>query len=319
VHKAGRRTSASDVRSGQSLGRRTSASDVGSPQNVAALIDEVAASFIDSRDIVDPSREANDLLAALLDVPRHWPLLHENDVVDESMRQRACAAAAKRARGAPLAYAVGQANFRKLALAVDERVLIPRPETELLVDLVLARCEPGGLAMDVGTGSGAIAIALAMEGQFERVIATDISLDAIEVARLNASRSGARNIGFVACDLLPTSDVGRRTSVIVSNPPYVSFDEVRDLPPSVRDWEPMVALLSSRDGLATSARLVRQAGERLDPGGLLALEVDARRASLVAEFVSTDARFTDVSVHLDLTGRERFVLATRREGEGKRA
>ena len=267
----------------------------------------------------DATREAREIVAALLDVARHWPILHENRWLEPTIWRRARAAAAKRAAGAPLAYAVGKANFRNLTLHVDERVLIPRPETELLVDLVMARCAPGGTAVDVGTGSGAIALALATEGRFDRVVATDISTDALDVARANARRIGAV-VECVAGDLLMIQD-GRsaaRTAavqVIVSNPPYISYEEASQLPHSVRNWEPPVALFSSRDGLAITARLVRQAGTRLAPGGLLALEVDARRASLVAELVSRDQHYAQVEVQLDLAGRERFVLATRRDEE----
>lgn len=294
----------------------------GRVQTVGGLVDEIAARLAG---LEDARREARDLLAALLDVPRHWPLLRAKKWVEADVWQRACAAADKRAAGAPLAYAVGRASFRGLTLDVDERVLIPRPETELLVDLVLERCAPGGIAVDVGTGSGAIAIALATEGKFERVIGTDISSDAITVAELNAKKHSLANIEFVRGSLLATLDLGPLTSevpgprsdvrAIVSNPPYIRFAEISKLPASVRDWEPAIALLSGHDGLATTAHLVRQAAARLAPGGLLALEVDARRASLVAELVSTDARYEDVSVQLDLAGRERFVLATRREGE----
>ena len=284
----------------------------------------------------ESTREARDIVAALLDVPRHWPILHENRWLDTVVWRRARAAAAKRAAGAPLAYAVGKANFRNLTLDVDERVLIPRPETELLVDLVLRRCAPGGTAVDVGTGSGAIAIALATEGKFERVIGTDISRDALDVARGNARRIGA-NVEFACADLLtgsgvlgpgteaqdgkPPRDTSRLTALsrsytaVISNPPYITFEEARALPLSVRDWEPAVALFSPRDGLGVTARLVRQAATQLAPRGLLAIEVDARRAALVAELVLRDQRYGQVEVHRDLAGRERFVLATRRNEE----
>ena len=287
-------------------GSRLSA--LGSRQSVAGLVAEIG-----NRLGTDDPNEARDLLAALLDVPRHWPLLHENRWVERETWRRACAAADKRSAGAPLAYAVGRANFRQLTLDVDERVLIPRPETELLVELVLSRVRPGGVAVDVGTGSGAIALALATEGRFDRVIATDISRDALDVARANALRLGVSNIDFCAGDLLsrePRAE-SRELRAVVSNPPYISFSETFELPASVRDWEPMIALLSAREGLEATARLVRQAATRLEPAGLLALEVDARRAALVAELVSSDSRFQDVSVHLDFAGRERFVLATR--------
>jgi release factor glutamine methyltransferase len=308
-----------------SSGRRSpAASVVGQSQSVSALVAEVASRL---KHLENPVREARELLAALLDVPKHWPLLHENKWVEAETWRRACTAADKRARGAPLAYAVGRANFRALTLDVDERVLVPRPETELLVELVLKHCahEAGGVAVDVGTGSGAIAIALATEGRFERVVGTDISSDALEVARANCSRLGVADVDFVQGDLLRAFD-GRGSPsdlrsprspirVVVSNPPYISYSEIAELPASVRNWEPAVALLSARDGLAATAQLVRQAAARLVPGGLLALEVDARRASLAAELVSSDARYFNVNVYLDLTGRERFVLATRREHE----
>ena len=262
-----------------------------------------------------PVWEAHEILTALLDVPRHWPRLHADDRVEGDVWRRACIAADRRAGGAPLQYAVGRASFRKLTLDVDERVLIPRPETELLVDLVLQRCR-GGVVADVGTGSGAIAVALATEGAYDHVIATDISMDALDVARANAARYAGvtkAEMTFVHADLLPPSAIGQPLSGIVSNPPYISYSEISDLPGNVRDWEPAMALFSAADGLATTRRLVQQAAEHLLAGGLLALEVDARRASLVAELVATDDRYEHISVQLDLAGRERFVLATRRE------
>jgi release factor glutamine methyltransferase len=259
----------------------------------------------------DPIREARELIAALLDVPRHWPLFHENRWVDADVWQRAHAAADRRLRGAPLAYAVRRANFRSVTLDVDERVLIPRPETEQLIDLVLERAV-GGTVVDVGTGSGAIAISLALEGKFERVLATDVSRDALEVARANAKRYDT-NIELRLGSLLSCLPAGSRViNAVVSNPPYISLDEAIDLPPSVRNWEPAVALFSGREGLLLTSRLARQAGTRLADGGLLALEVDSRRASLVAELLASDTRYENVTLKLDYSGRERFVLATRR-------
>lgn len=271
-----------------------------SSQTVGDLVEAVAGLLGDARD-------ARELVAAFFDEPKHWPLVKDNKWVESAEWQAAMAAAAKRARGAPLAYAVGRANFRSLTLAVDERVLIPRPETELLVDLVLQRARTGA-ALDVGTGSGAIAIALATEGSFERVTATDISLDALEVARGNAATCGA-SVDFEVGTFPSTGTF----TTIVSNPPYIALGEAASLPASVRDWEPALALFSGQDGMGTTAQLVRLAPHRLEPGGLLALEVDARRASLVAELLASDGRYDNITVELDLTGRERFVLATREE------
>jgi release factor glutamine methyltransferase len=288
--------------------------------SVADLVERLATTLGDAAvPALEARQEAREIVAALYDVPRFWPDANAGLTVDAEMRRRAHSAAEKRARGAPLAYAVGRAAFRHLTLHVDERVLIPRPETEQLVDLVLARASgEQGLAVDVGTGSGAIALALASEGSFREVLATDVSLDALAVARANMELLEARGalrsrVSLAHGSLLaPLNARGRRANVIVSNPPYIAFEESRELPRDVRDWEPPVALFSGAHGLDVSARLVREAGELLVPGGLLALEVDARRAGLVAEIVASDERYHHVGVHADLTGRERFVLAVRR-------
>src|SRR6185503_12679630 len=154
--------------------------------SVSALLEELARDF-NARGIPEPFSEAREIVAALYDVPRFWPLMNGGVEVDEATRARARRAADRRLQGAPLAYAVGRASFRHLTLDVDERVLIPRPETEQLVDLVLEATAsfPAGVAIDVGTGSGAIALSLAAEGRFSRVYGTDVSSDAIAVARRN--------------------------------------------------------------------------------------------------------------------------------------
>ncbi len=260
---------------------------------------------------------AREIVAALLDVGRHWPMLHGSDHADPLLLARAGAAAHRLAAGMPFQYAVGRASFRRLTLAVDGRVLIPRPETEQLVELVLEATHdrPGGTAVDIGTGSGAIALSLAQEGRFERVIATDVSADALAVARYNAAELAPRLVAAVEfrTGALLTPVAGARVRALVSNPPYIAFDEAAALPRAVRDWEPVSALLSSDHGLAATRALVRGAADLLEGGGVLALEVDARRASLVAEMAAADAAFDDVSVRFDLAGRERFVLARRRE------
>jgi len=286
------------------------------PQPLGSLLVELAEGLERAGIALAPD-EARDIVAAVLDVPRYWPTTHRDALLDPSAISEARNAAATRARGAPFAYAVGRAAFRYLTLAVDERVLIPRQETEVLVDLVL-KAEGGGRGtiVDVGTGSGAIALALATEGTFDAIVATDVSLDALAVAEQNAAfhRDDLRApIEFVHGSLLaPVSD--RCVRAIVSNPPYVAFSELEELPASVRDWEPPLALLSGDGGMAATRAIVREAARVLEPGGLLAFEVDTRRASLVAEAVATHGEYREVAVHLDLTGRERFVLARRREG-----
>jgi release factor glutamine methyltransferase len=294
------------------------ASAAARPRTMGALVSEMAA-LLEAAFGGDAPREARELLAALHDMPRHWPTVEQAHRIGDDDWARALRATWRRAKGAPMQYAAGQAAFRHLTLDVDERVLIPRPETERLVDLVLDRLRgaPGGILVDVGTGSGAIALALASEGHADKVIGTDISLDALAVARGNVARCAPVLRSTV--EMRPGSLLGavpeRPLRAVVSNPPYISWDEREALPSSVRDWEPSVALFSGADGMAVTARLVREAGVALEVGGLLALEVDVRRASVVAELVATDGAYDQVQVVLDLTGRERFVVARRRGTE----
>ena len=288
-------------------------------RTLGALAEAVAAVLLPSSGSVsEAGREARELLAALHDMPRHWVAVERSIAMSDGDWIRALQAAERRATGAPVQYAAGRASFRHLTLDVDERVLIPRPETEQLVEIVLdaTSAERGGIAVDVGTGSGAIALALASEGWFARVIGTDISRDALAVAEGNLLRCAATM--RAAVELRGGSLLGpvheRPLRAVVSNPPYIATSEASALPPNVRDWEPAVALFSGADGMSATARLVREAAHALGAGGLLALEVDARRASLAAELVATHGAYERVQVLLDLTGRERFVVARRREG-----
>jgi release factor glutamine methyltransferase len=264
----------------------------------------------------DPGREAQDLLAAVLGQPRWWAAAHSVTPMPDAVAIRVRAAAARRALGMPFAYAVGEAAFRHLTLAVDARVLIPRPETELLVDLVLehVRPAPGGIAIDVGTGSGAIALALASEGAFDRVIGIDVSTDALVVARANACRLPAPMASAVefrdGSYLAPARDV--RARAVVSNPPYIAFSEAAALPAAVRSWEPPVALLTGSDGLCATDAIVREAADILEPAGVLVLEVDCRRAGRAAELAAADGRYAGIEVRRDLAGRDRYVVAIRR-------
>jgi HemK family putative methylases len=225
-------------------------------ESVAALIDRLAE-ILASRD------EARELLALMHDKPRFWPSTAADELLSAAEVESAVEAAERRATGMPIQYAARRAAFRHLTLAVDERVLIPRPETERLVEIVLehTRGETGGVAVDVGTGSGAIALALASEGRFAKVIGTDISLDALAVARSNAANvagSARAPLELRHGSLLgPVPETG--LTAVVSNPPYISFSEAGELPASVRDWEPSVALFAADNGMAAIAQLVYEA------------------------------------------------------------
>jgi release factor glutamine methyltransferase len=278
------------------------------------------ATILQASGIADAKQVATDIVATLLEVPRSWPAINREANLDASIRGDAFSAARRIVAGAPFAYAVGSACFRSLNLAVDERVLIPRPETEVLVGLIMERMESRfpageswGTAVDVGTGSGAIALSLATEGRFDRVIATDASLDALDVAIANRARTAPAlktTVEFRHGSLLAPVH-GVKAAVLVSNPPYISYAEIEALPSVVRDWEPPIALFSGHDGMSATEGIVRDGWRNLVPGGLLALEVDATRASLVAELVMRHGAYSDIGVMLDLAGRERVVLATR--------
>ncbi|MBI2401535.1 MAG: peptide chain release factor N(5)-glutamine methyltransferase [Gemmatimonadetes bacterium] len=213
----------------------------------------------------------------------------------------------------PRAYADGIAGFRLLDLVVDRRVLIPRPETEGLVEQVLAWARgrwgngEGGTVLDLGTGSGCIALSLATEGRFARIVATDVSPNALAVARANAERVGPERLPEFRLGHLFEPVVGERFDLIVSNPPYIAEPEYAELDPGVRDFEPREALVSGPDGLAHTRAILERAGEYLAPGGLVALEVDSRRAEQSAGLAWVSG-FRDVRVERDVFDRPRFLL-----------
>jgi release factor glutamine methyltransferase len=273
------------------------------PQTVGALRAQVREAL--ATVCADPATESLDLLAALHDAPRHWAVQHDADVALPLLVDCVEDAVARRTRGAPLQYAVQRAAFRHLYLHVDPRVLIPRPETEELVALALARVSRGALAIDIGTGSGAIALSLATEGRFERVIATDLSSDALQVATLNARavlQPQHARVSLRAGSLLAPC-TGERADLIVANPPYIREDEGPALPSGVRDWEPAMALFGGDDGMRVIQPMVEAAPAVLTPGGWLCLETDTRRVAETAALCDDDA-----------VGRPRFVTARRAGG-----
>jgi release factor glutamine methyltransferase len=204
----------------------------------------------------------------------------------------------------PVAYLLGTKGFRHIDLEVDPRVLVPRPETELLVDVALA-LPHGARVLDVGTGSGAIALALKAERPDLDVTASDVSAAALEVARANAARLELE-VAFVEADLLDS--LGARWDAILSNPPYVAERDRPALPPDVVRHEPAAALFAGADGLDVLRRLIPAAA--LTAATLLALEVGAGQALDVAALVGA-AGFTQTEVLRDLAGIERVVLGRR--------
>ena len=295
------------------------------PADIASAVSSDAATVGEMLDALSvelggraglPARqEARDLIAAVLNQPRFWPSANRDAPLEPAALVALAEATERLKRGMPFQYAVRRADFRSLTLYVDERVLIPRPETELLVEMVLAQTGGMGGIADVGTGSGAIALALASEGRYDRVIATDISSDALAVARHNARllAPDRRAVVEFRAGSYCAPLAGEQLAAVVANPPYIAPAEAPELPTLVRNWEPPFALFAADEGMAAIEAIASGAVGVLVPHGLLALEVDARRAAAAAALVEGTGAFEQVVIHNDLTGRERFVVARRKE------
>jgi release factor glutamine methyltransferase len=225
---------------------------------------------------------------------------------------------ARRAGGEPLQHVVGHWSFRELELVVDGRALVPRPETEVVVGRALVELRRVGalrsklLALDLGTGSGAIALSLAAESRAVKVIASDTSLGALSLAAENRDRleEGRERVLFVGADWYrPFGPALRgRVDLIVANPPYLSVAEWREAPEVVRDYDPQVALVGGSDGLRAIALIVEGAPPLLAPGGALVLEIGAGQAS-AAVSLADRAGAGEVVVEQDYAGRDRILVA----------
>ena len=256
-----------------------------------------------------PRREALRIWADLSGEHPGEVTIRPDGVIQPAAAAAFLAAVERRAAGEPLAYATGRIEFRTLTLRSDPRGLIPRPETEGLVDLLLPRVR-SGRAVDIGTGSGCLALSLAQEGDFSEVVGVDQSAGALELARENRALTGVA-VSLVRGDLCGPLRTGV-FDALVSNPPYLTTGEYALLDRSVRDWEPRAALESGGDGLQATTRLLDEARTVLRPGGWLGLEVDATRAAESARRAGA-LGWTDVAIHADLFGRERYLLARRSE------
>lgn len=282
-------------------------------QTALALARKAGAVFAE-RGFEHPRLEAELLLAAALGIGRLDLYLDPDRPVGADDLETFRRFVRRRLRREPIQYITGVAHFRRLVLHVDGRVLIPRPETEVLAGVVIewaarrAPASPEMSAADIGTGSGAIALSLVVEAGFGRVVATDASSAALEVARHNAERLGlADRVELregVLFDALPP---GERFDTIVSNPPYIAESERPVLPADVRDWEPPSALFAAGDGLALLTSIVDGAASHLKPRGSLAVEVGLGQAAKVAEHMRRAGVYRNVRVIEDLAGRERVV------------
>jgi release factor glutamine methyltransferase len=279
-------------------------SEVGVPRRL--LIADGAAA-LEAAGLGAPRREALRLWAELSGEAPGAAVLDAGQMVPPECAAAFTAAIRRRAAGEPFAHVSGWAGFRHLTLRSDGRALIPRPETEGLVELVLA-IAPTGRVADVGSGSGCIALSLATEGRYDEVVGIDLSADALRLADENRRLTGGR-VALVQGDLCEPLRPGS-LDALVSNPPYLTAGEYAALDRSVRDWEPELALASGDDGLDAIARLLVAGRAVVRPGGWLALEIDCARAAQCA-WRAGESGWTDVAIHADLFGRERYLLARR--------
>ncbi|MCX8032051.1 MAG: peptide chain release factor N(5)-glutamine methyltransferase [Thermoleophilia bacterium] len=286
------------------------------PHTIGSIL-ESAALYLREKGSSSPRLDAELLLAKVLGTDRVRLYIEFDRPLEPDEVAQFRELVRRRAAHEPVAYILGQAHFRRLTLAVSRDVLIPRPETEELVEVALevlrrrpVRVEENPLepvVADVGTGSGAIALSLASEAGIP-VFATDISPSALEIAKYNAGKLGLDSlVRFIQCDLLAA--FGDQTlNLIVSNPPYVARADFPLLSPDIRMYEPSVALDGGPDGLEVIGRLVPEAARVLRPGGVLLMEIDESQARRVTE-LAYSCGFAFVTVHRDLSQKERIIEA----------
>ncbi len=294
----------------------TGAPDEGESWSILRMI-LWSAEYLSNKGVESGRLDAEWLLSTAFGVDRlqlylqyDRPLSSEEREVFEPLLRR-------RANREPLQYIIGRAAFRNLELKTDSRVLIPRPETEVLVQEVLdwasARERKVGRVWDLGTGTGAVGLSLATEGACTGVVATDVSAQALCVAVENAKRYDEGGlVEFREGSLFEALKPGERFDVIVSNPPYIADAEKGELQLEVRDWEPDVALFAGEHGMDVLEPLVAGAPEHLCSGGLLALECGLGQADQVATDLDETDSFASIRIRPDLTGLPRFVMAERK-------
>jgi release factor glutamine methyltransferase len=256
--------------------------------------------------------EAEWLLARVLDVSRLDLYLQFDRPIRREELEGFKSLLLRRASREPLQYVLGKTSFRELELGADTRALIPRPETEGLVEEVLGWARTKGtdlVGLDIGTGGGAIALSLSKEGPFRQMVATDPSEEALELAEENARAQGLEErIEFRRGALFDPLHEGERFDLVVSNPPYIPDVDRPTLQPEVREWEPNQALFAGPEGLDVLLPMARGVSRFMRPGGLFAVEIGLGQGPRVAQELEGTGAFKTIEVRPDLSGRGRFVV-----------
>lgn len=271
--------------------------------------------FLKKKNVDGPRLEAQILLAHVMGCPKIELLARSGDEPTDDERAKFKDLIRRRVEGWPVAYLVGKREFYLLPFEVTPAVLIPRPDTETLVleALRLLKGRPAPAVLDLGTGSGCIAVSVAHQCKPARVTAVDVSPDALDVAKRNAAAHGvAGRVAFVAGDLFAPLPAGSTFDLVLSNPPYVTPAELAALAPEVRDHEPRLALDGGPDGLAFYRRIAADAGRHLNPGGTVLVEVGHTQAAAVQALFAARPEWEVGPVVKDLGGRARVVSAKKR-------
>ncbi len=292
----------------------TQGGEAGEPVHTVLSVLRGAEVWFERRGVDAPRRSAELLLGKVLGLDRlHLYLAHDRPL-DEKERASMRDMVARRGRGEPVAYLIGSWAFRSLELAVAPSVLIPRPETEELVDHALARLSAGGRVVDLGTGSGAIAIAIAVERPDAQVLAVDQSRNALAIAEANAARHGvAERVTFLHGSWWDPVPAGADFDLVVSNPPYIDPSSPTGLAADVAAHEPPLALYSAPGDPVSCYRAILAAiGDRLRPGGSVVVETGLGASDATLELFRTQPCLVDATLVADAGGAPRFVLARRR-------
>jgi release factor glutamine methyltransferase len=274
--------------------------------------------YFERSGVENPRRSAEWLLSAATGLSRVELYAHHDRPLSPGERAAFRTGIERRVAGEPLQYVTGEVPFRHLVLHVRPGTFIPRPETEVLVDVALEALPPasvaGPLVVDVCTGSGAVAVSIAFERPDAVVHATEVVPATAGIARLNAEKAGvAARVSVLEGDLFSplAAELRGRVDVVTANPPYIPTAEMADLPTEVASFEPRVALDGGVDGLDVVRRIVDEARVWLRPGGALVIETDTNRVKDTAELMHR--WYEDVEVRVDLTGRDRIAYGHRRE------
>lgn len=277
----------------------------------------LASSEFEEAGIENSSVQAEVLLCSILNCSRSGLYADINRILLPEELRLYKLSIRKKAEGVPLQYITRRQKFRYLDLQMREGVFIPRPETELLagsaIDFIKFRKEP--LVIDLGTGSGAIALSIAYEVPGSRILAVDLCSEALSLAKENAKKLGLLdNITFIRGNMLKglDNDLIGGVDVIVSNPPYIESEEINKLMPEIKDHEPIAALDGGKDGLSVIRKIITQSVRFLKSEGLLAMEIGKEQANDVVELIDESGGYTNINIRKDYAGINRIVTANKK-------